>query len=180
MVWSVMSSRVLELTKYYSEIQRRSNLVDQVFTAQKPHITVDLTQVREGTLDERSVARRQPRKSGQRREPVCPRQDAHPIKLIISLITLRQRRSSSGLLLLPASLTPDGTLTADPQNDEPWIPVSRLRTPGMTDREVMVGDLSSLWKWRRGKGAELASNAETWQDTLDLCFNEKVSNTVNG
>lgn len=183
-----MSSRVLELTKYYSEIQRRSNLVDQVFTAQKPHITVDLTQVREGTLDERSVAqlftlansrsRRQPRKSGQRREPVCPRQDAHPIKLIISLITLRQRRSSSGLLLLPASLTPDGTLTADPQNDEPWIPVSRLRTPGMTDREVMVGDLSSLWKWRRGKGAELASNAETWQDTLDLCFNlfSEVSN----
>lgn len=171
MVWSVMSSRVLELTKYYSEIQRRSNLVDQDFTAQKPHITVDLTQVREGTLDERSVAqlftlansrsRRQPRKSGQRREPVRPRQDAHPIKLIISLITLRQRRSSSGLLLLPASLTPDGTLTADPQNDEPWIPVSRLRTPGMTDREVMVGDLSSLWKWRRGKGAELASNAET-------------------
>ena len=179
-----MPSHVLELTRYYSEVQRRSNLHDVDFGSDAPHVTVDVDEFREGKLNEQSVAQlfalAQETKGAQRKrkaklsesatELESPDPKAKPIQVIISCVTLRQNAQTTGLLLVPASLSPDGGLSADLQSSEPWIPARRMRTPGMTEREVMVGNLSSFWKWRIGEGQELTSTAEEWCDVVDLSF----------
>lgn len=92
---------------------------------------------------------------------------AKPLPIIVSLVSLRHARTTAGLLLLPASLSPEGVLSADPEESEPWVPASRLRAQGAEDREVMVGDLTALWNWRMGRGRELLSRIGSWGDAVE-------------
>lgn len=176
-----MSSIVAELTRYYSEIQRRSNLGDLDFNSGTPHSAVGLAELGEGVLgkamtadlfalaeDTKGSRKNRARVQGSAGQAPSPDPKAQPIEVIISLVTLRQGLHTTGLLLLPASLAPDGKLSADLESGEPWIPVSRMRARGTADREVMVGELASFWKWRNGAGQELASKVEEWKDVIDL------------
>lgn len=180
--WSAMSSHVLDLTRYYSEVQRRSNLDDKDFDSTDSHITVDFVEFQEGKLNTQSTAelyalaqdaksskyKQKSKKSDSANRVESPDPKAKPIQIVISCVTLRQNSHTTGLLLVPASLSPDGSLSGDLQSAEPWIPVSRMRTRGISDREVMVGDLSAFWKWRIGRGQQLASAVEEWPDIVDL------------
>ena len=51
-----MSSIVAELTRYYSEIQRRSNLGDLDFNSGTPHSAVGLAELGEGVLGKAMTA----------------------------------------------------------------------------------------------------------------------------
>lgn len=166
-----MHTQAKLLTQYFSEVQRRSNLVDHDFGDKTPYRQIPLEHIREGHLDEKWTAelyeldqekqlRRGPKRGRKNRS-------SKPLDIVISLATLKGERGTSGLLLLPASLTSDGQLAATMPESEPWIPASRLRADGTVNREVMVGDLSSLGKWRTGRGRELASKVESWSDVLD-------------
>ncbi|MCS6710689.1 AAA family ATPase [Brachybacterium sp. EF45031] len=146
------------LTHYFRAIQTQVNLEDRRFDAKSPHLIIPFAVIERGILDESATeelftAARQPR--------------SKPLDVIISVVTGSGRGASDGLVLLPASLDAEGTLSADLASQLPWIPASRLRGPGIRDREVMVGTLRDFWKWRLSEGEARVSRAEDWDDVVE-------------
>ncbi len=156
-----------ELTNYFSETQRRANLTDLELDRSTPHRRVDRADITAGKLDGDATTWILDQAAAQRRgtRAKCAAEPA-PVPVLISLVTLRQGGRRSALLVLPATLAPDGALSSDPGADEPWIPASRLHTEGVADREVMVGDLSAFWRWRHSDAPEAASQVEGWSDAV--------------
>lgn len=173
-------SRILNLTTYYKQVQERSNLGDQSFGASTSYRTVDIAEVKSGKLNRKITdelfeiaddKRNKGKKGGAAgSKPSARDKNRDPIDVILSLVTLKRGKDITGLLLLPASLDPEGGLAADLSTAEPWIPASRMRSKGTEDREVMVGDMTDFWKWRTGRGLELESNIENWPDVVDMSF----------
>lgn len=93
-----------------------------------------------------------------------------PIPVVVSLLSLQIGGGKhSGLVLLAASLRPDGTL--DPvveTGSSPWIPAERLNSPQVTGREVMLGDQEAFWSAFHGPLSAEVSQVETFGDAVDL------------
>ncbi|MGO4956168.1 DEAD/DEAH box helicase [Luteococcus sp. Sow4_B9] len=167
-----MKKTTVKLSHHLRDVQERTNLVDQEFSSKTPYSRIPLGELRQGTLGPQRTAELYALRDGasgrvSTSPPASSRSDAKSLDIIISLVTLHQDGRAAALALLPATLAPDGRLTADLASGEPWIPVVRLRSPGSANREVMVGNLSALWKWRNGKGMESASKVESFTDAVD-------------
>lgn len=172
-----MEQTALCLTRYYRDVQDRANLQDYDFSSSSPFNEAPLDEITSGRLSSEITAalfqQASERKSGSKRRtdsrsaamPEMPAKNAKPIDLVISLVTLEGRKKN-GLLLLPASLQPDGALVADLETKAPWIPASRLSSAKVTDLEVMVGRLSSFWSYRLKKWPEEVSKAESWTGSV--------------
>lgn len=163
-----------QLTGYFRNVQKRSNLVDQAFGPRNKYKLVPFDEVKSGQLSETvtqelfewdAEAQGRFKKSPAGSSSKKPK----PIDLIISVVTLTDAESDTkhGLALLTAKLTPDGKLQADFSSDGPWIPSSRLRSPSVSDHEFMVGNLADYWRWNNTRGSQLASQIETWSDIVD-------------
>lgn len=169
---------VRALTDYLSDIQERSNLQDYGFSSAARFVEVPLEEVRSGALSAEAVATLfaqkveakpggRSRRQDDAKSPAAPSPRASPIDLVISLVTQAGQRQKSGLLLLPAMLQPDGTLSADLESAAPWIPASRLSTPSIDAPDLTVGALADFWKYRRKKWPEAVSQIESWTDAVD-------------
>lgn len=96
------------------------------------------------------------------------------IPVVISLLSLRETDQRSrrpvwhGLVMLPAQLRDDGTLTFDLSQDDVWAPRERLSSAGTEEREVMVAPLERFWSVRRSLAPErsLANDSQEWRDYL--------------
>lgn len=150
------------ITSYLRNIQTRSNLQDYEFTSEEKFASITLETLRSGTLPY-DVTTRFIQKSSAGKKP-------KPVDVVISLVTLQIRGRKEGLLLLPASLDENGTLSADLTSSEPWIPASRLTTPGIPASGVTVGELSTFWRYRLNDWPEAVSHAESWADAVDACL----------
>ena len=183
-----MNTHVRTLTHYLHEIQRRANLPDVAFTSDEPFCSIDL---RSGRLPPETAAKLF--KAGDKNKKKFSSEDKNkPLPIVLSLVTLSEgKKQQQGLLLLPAVLHRDGSLSADIQGAEPWIPASRLETDDISRaelRDVMVGKLGALWHFRNHSGLEMASQIENiageattpeekeavrlqvWNKTLDYTF----------
>lgn len=169
-----MNQVTQQLTGYFRDVQKRSNLVDQAFGQQNKYKVIPFLDVRLGKLSEEDTqelfdwdADAQGRFKKPRTQSGS--QKAKPIDVIISVVTLTNTESDTknGLVLIAAKLTDKGELQADITSTAPWIPSSRLQSPSVIDHEFMVGTLANYWRWSNTKGSELASKIETWADVVD-------------
>lgn len=152
-----MDATSQQLTRYYRAIQTQANLQDCRFTSRTPFATVSSADITAGRLDE-AVTNELFTLAKARRD--------RPLDVIISLATLQDGAQAEGLALIAAQLDADGRLTADLGSQAPWIPASRLRSSGVTDRQLMVGTLAGFWRWRLTAGEERASQAEDFADVI--------------
>lgn len=170
-----MSTTTRQLTSYFRDVQQRSNLVDQPFNDKVKHLVFPREDLIAGTLsdkvtrevlqwNEEAQVRFRSKKGSARQQG-----KQKPIDVIISVATLTDNESNSktGLALIAAKLSEEGELQADINSTTPWIPSSRLQSPGVQDLEFMVGELAGYWKWCNNKGGELASKVESWKDVVD-------------
>lgn len=157
-----MDPLVRTITTYFQDIQHRSNLQDYKFTSDEKFAGVALETLRSGTLPP-DITDRFFRTGGRG-------QTKNQVDVVVSLVTLQNRGRKEGLLLLPASLTRDGKLAADPGSAEPWIPSSRLTTPGVPASGVTVGELSDFWDYRLTEWTEAVPQLESWSDTVNACL----------
>lgn len=169
-----MNQVTQQLTGYFRDVQKRSNLVDQAFGQQNKYKVIPFLDDRLGKLSEEDTqelfdwdADAQGRFKKPRTQSGS--QKAKPIDVIISVVTLTDTESDTknGLALIAAKLTDKGELQADITSIAPWIPSSRLQSPSVIDHEFMVGTLTNYWRWSNTKGSELASKIETWADVVD-------------
>ncbi|WP_237201291.1 AAA domain-containing protein [Rothia nasimurium] len=169
-----MNQVTQQLTGYFRDVQKRSNLVDQAFGQKNKYKVIPFLDVRLGKLSEEDTqelfdwdADAQGRFKKPRTQSGS--QKAKPIDVIISVVTLTDAESDTknGLALIAAKLTDKGELQADITSTAPWIPSSRLQSPSVIDHEFMVGTLADYWRWSNTKGSELASKIETWSDVID-------------
>lgn len=149
------------ITSYFRNIQTRSNLQDYRFTSEEEFASTTLETLRSGTLD-RETTDQFIKKSATGKSKA--------VDVVVSLITLQTRGRKEGLLLIPASLDENGTLSADLTSSEPWIPASRLTTPGIPASGVTVGELSEFWRYRLNDWPEAVSHVESWADAVDACL----------
>ncbi|AOZ73311.1 hypothetical protein BK816_08495 [Boudabousia tangfeifanii] len=156
-----------ELTQYFVSVQERANLVDFAFSKEN-HLQVPLQEVRSGKLPEETAKKlfELERKNSSNKKP----NPNEPISLVISLITLEEHRKHQGLLLLPATLGPDGTISVELESNSPWIPASRMTSPGTPDKEVMVGPLRNYWKFLHQQSETLIGNIESTTDAVSYAY----------
>ncbi|MBO4329756.1 MAG: hypothetical protein J5820_03890, partial [Rhodocyclaceae bacterium] len=184
-----MNTHVRTLTHYLHEIQRRANLPDVTFTPDEPFCSIDL---RSGRLPPETAAKLF---ASEDKKKFANKDKNAPLPIVLSLVTLSEvKKQQHGLLLLPAALHRDGSLSADIQDAEPWIPVRYMETDDINLREfgkdevVRVGKLGALWHFRNHSGLEMASQIENiageattpeekeavrlqvWNKTLDYAF----------
>lgn len=150
------------ITNYFRDIQTRSNLQDYRFTSDDKFASVPLETLRSGTLPP-DVTSLFIRRSGTERK-------RKPVDVVISLVTLQIRGKKEGLLLLPATLDENGSLSVDLSSSEPWIPASRLTTPGIPASGVTVGSLKTFWQYRLNEWTEAVTRIESWSDAVDACL----------
>lgn len=165
-----MEKSAVALARYFSDIQERANLQDFNFNSSVPFSSVSFSEVESGKLSAETTAELVDLARGSSKATLKSRRsdakaDSKPIDLVISLVTL-QDRTKKGLLLLPATLQPDGTLVADLESSPPWIPASRLHSPTVANSDVMVGGLSKFWRYRLKTWPEAVSKVETWADAV--------------
>lgn len=99
--------------------------------------------------------------------------DAETIDVAISLVSVDEsegdRARRAGLLLLAATLHPDGRLEPVVEaGTSPWIPAERLSAPGLEDREVMVGPLERFWSAARTPRSAASSADGDLADQLEI------------
>ncbi|WP_426716921.1 AAA domain-containing protein [Corynebacterium auriscanis] len=163
-----------QLTGYFRDVQKRSNLVDQTFGPQDKYKVIPMIDIEAGKLSDEDTqelfewdAEAQGRFKKARIQPAT--QEAKPIDVILSVVTLTDSESDTkyGLALIAATLTKHGELQSKIASITPWIPSSRLESPSVNGHDFMVGTLADYWRWTNTKGSELVSKAETWADTVD-------------
>lgn len=173
-----MNQVTQQLTSYFKDVQQRSNLVDQHFDNNTRHKVVPCEEVKSGKLSPdvtEELLAWEERTRGRYKKHQSSSASSNPpktIDVIISLATLTDSQSSnkSGLALIAAKLSEEGELQADLSSATPWIPSSRLQSPGVEDHEFMVGTLKKYWRWCNNQGSQLESEAETWQDAVAYCI----------
>lgn len=160
----MINMEIERTTAYFREIQILSNLTEQDFGAQQPHISVSARDLYTGVLSQAETQRlftiADKKRWDNEGKPVS-------IRILISLKTLVQNDRQTALLLLPATLDGNGCLNATLSTNFPWIPATRLDAPGTIEREVMVGTLQDYWTWRNTVGRQAASEAEGWEDAVN-------------
>ncbi|MEJ9077277.1 DEAD/DEAH box helicase [Gordonia malaquae] len=173
-----MNGLTLNLTRYYADIQERANLKDVSYTSSTTFDEASLAEVMTGRLSNeltalifQQAAKPPPEKSSRTKSasrvaPPMPPKSASPVNLVLSLVTLEQGTKKHGLLVLPASLQPDGVLVADLEATPPWIPVSRQTAPKVADLDVMVGPQAAFWRHRLKTWPEAVSKVESWTDAV--------------
>ncbi|WP_290499558.1 DEAD/DEAH box helicase [Kocuria sp. UBA5001] len=97
-------------------------------------------------------------------------QDRTPLSVVVSCVSLELPGGGhTGLLLLEATLFPDGRLEPVLETaSSPWIPSERLSSPMVGDREVMVGDLEAFWAFSRQQLGAGVSQTTSLAGALDL------------
>lgn len=95
--------------------------------------------------------------------------DVGSIDIVISIYTLLNEDSTyQGLLNVPTILTKEGKLIFDMEKSLPWIPRERLKTPTNNECDVMVGNLSSFWKFQKERSEFLSQiEPEVWGNYLE-------------
>lgn len=179
---AVGTNAVNEMTEYFAQVLRRGQLEEVTYRDGAPFIATPREQILQGSLTEEDAAAlfAHHDRNAPRRKNGTPRRDP-ALSVVISLVTLPGDRGGTqdGLLLLSATLHRDGRVEPDLETaTSPWIPSERLSSPAVTDREVMIGELSTFWTHMRTDVAAQISRTTTMRGAVDLA--EDLFRAVSG
>ncbi len=96
--------------------------------------------------------------------PKKKRSDIRTIGIILSLVSAEKDDEAFGLLNMACNLSRTGELTT---NQEPWIPYDRLLSDDVDPSNIVVGELSTFWDFKRETSEEFKKKAKTWQDYIE-------------
>lgn len=155
---------------YFKRVLELDCLEEVKFDSKELFITVNKEEIEKGMINE---AGREKLFRDYLEKKSAKASDVDSIDIVLSIYTLfNEDNTYQGLLNVPATLTIEGTLTFDVEKSLPWIPRERLKTLTNNECDVMVGNLSSFWKFQKEK-SELLSQIEpgVWKDYLEYAGN---------